>query len=441
MKYIELIKWLFDSKEYQYNDLISYIQAGKSAKEDIAYHKKLIIYDYLQMDKNGFTYELMYAPYEKGEYDYTDTFYNRLKIDRDDLTKAFINNDFVPAGDEIEVLKNNLIDNFVKDAKTIGYAEYIFIQGLYNKRINQLTNNTGFYHFIANKNDKDFKKHLYINNCPITVDLEKDCSKWIAKMHQANKIDDSLKIYFESENQKALKFVEDKQNITQKTADLLSKRNFNLDFQNQVESVIDNNLYYPGAVLTVAKKVKSDLNLGDIDTLKDLPLLIRASTVKSLIDNNKILIKDIKNLPQYIANHPLAYDSLLEEKAKGVVIVLDLKNKDNKSVVLPIHLVKSKDKYIIKETPVLYSPADIKHQLESIQSLDKTIYLNMRTEKWSKDIDIGLEKIIKTNIFDVDLVNSYQENYNTELSDETLAKTTYPTASTINQQNGPNIAL
>jgi hypothetical protein len=110
-------------------------------------------------------------------------------------------------------------------------------------------------------------------------------------------------------------------------------------------------------------------------------ILMKETTVRKIIDDLDIKVSDLKNLPELIKKSPLAYTSLSE--AGGVVIVLDLIDKNDKDVIVPIHLDIEKSGFVINEVPSTYGKNNIQRQLNILNKLNEKIYFNEKSNSWA----------------------------------------------------------
>jgi hypothetical protein len=151
---------------------------------------------------------------------------------------------------------------------------------------------------------------------------------------------------------------------------------------------------------------KEKLNRGDliiisahttislIPEIKDLPLVIKQSTVKKIVDvKHKIAAKYFSELDRLIQQSPLAIES---RKRKGVfLVVLGNQNENNKELIIIMEINREKSGIFVNEIESIY-PKNIQKMLNVAHSSGKQIFINgMKGESWlnQKNIDF------KNNLF------------------------------------------
>jgi hypothetical protein len=135
-----------------------------------------------------------------------------------------------------------------------------------------------------------------------------------------------------------------------------------------------------GELLVVAEAMSSVGLQGE--GIPDRPLLINQSVLEKIVEVHEIGYHDLGSLPQWLAGHPLAMESISDKG--GLVVIADAVDKHQNDIIVAIHFNERKgsDGWLINEVASVYGKAGLAYLIENTVRLKKEIYVNRSTSDW-----------------------------------------------------------
>lgn len=111
-----------------------------------------------------------------------------------------------------------------------------------------------------------------------------------------------------------------------------------------------------------------------------LPILMKQSTVKKVTIAHDLSLSEIERLPNWIAEHPLALESLTE--LNSIVVVTSAKDKFGREIVVALHLEKELRQVMVNEIASMYGKRNLSYLVENTLAAGRKVYVNERTSDW-----------------------------------------------------------
>lgn len=172
---------------------------------------------------------------------------------------------------------------------------------------------------------------------------------------------------------------------------IISKDGSIMPFEDQVESFAFGELP-SGDMLVVA----GDAAEAGIPEAGNLPILMKQKVVRKVQADHSISLGELKKVPDWLRNHPLALESITETNA--LVVIADALDVHRNHIIVALHLEKDHRQAIVNEIASIYGKRDLEYLIENTDALGKAVFLNERTGDWIRRTGLPLPERIANRL-------------------------------------------
>ena len=141
-----------------------------------------------------------------------------------------------------------------------------------------------------------------------------------------------------------------------------------------------------------------------IQGLRSAPLVISQEIFEHIERGHDILVMDLFDLRENIENYVLAMDS--KTQTGSIVIILNVTNKENEFIVVPVHLSKKLWAVEIHSVRSTYGKENIEKWILSTYNAGLGLYANEKTERWLQSLGVQFPQSLVNSLS----LNKYTEN-------------------------------
>jgi hypothetical protein len=163
-------------------------------------------------------------------------------------------------------------------------------------------------------------------------------------------------------------------------------------FKNQLERYAFGDI--PSGELLVVSEHSTDLN---VPISEDLPLVLRQSTIEKVKIDHAIPLLELCCLPEWIRNHPLAFDSYSD--SDSIIILADVLDIHSNNIIVIIRHDQQKRELVVNELTSVYGKRNLCNFLESTFDAHKNFYVNNRTGGWITGNRLQLPERVTRHLF------------------------------------------
>ena len=185
-------------------------------------------------------------------------------------------------------------------------------------------------------------------------------------------------------------------------------------FQDQLESYALGDMQ-PNETLLVAQSCHQ----AGLTEVSDMPLMMKQRTLRKIAYDHEISLGQLRDLPNWIRDHPLALDSLTDEGS--IVVVADARDKDGLPIVIAVRIEREYEAMVVDEVTSVYGKRNLAYLVENTVNAGLGVYANDRTERWLSSMRLPLPQSIATHLAGIIRDHDPEINARQEASAEVLA--------------------
>lgn len=158
--------------------------------------------------------------------------------------------------------------------------------------------------------------------------------------------------------------------------------------------------------------VSTDSSKAGLPMLESAPLIIDQETIRKITGDHHLSLSDIRNLPTWFREHPLAMDSLSQPEA--IVVIADFQDRLGNHVIMPVHIQKEMGdvghRVRVDDIASVYGKRNLQYLIANTASAEKTLYVNERTKGWASRAGLQLPPLAPNHF-----INEYTRGRVTDL--------------------------
>lgn len=153
--------------------------------------------------------------------------------------------------------------------------------------------------------------------------------------------------------------------------------------------------------------------------VSDMPLMMKQRTLRKIAYDHEISLGQLRDLPNWIRDHPLALDSLTDEGS--IVVVADARDKDGLPIVIAVRIEREYEAMVVDEVTSVYGKRNLAYLVENTVNAGLGVYANDRTERWLSSMRLPLPQSIATHLAGIIRGHDLEINARQGASAEVLA--------------------
>lgn len=143
----------------------------------------------------------------------------------------------------------------------------------------------------------------------------------------------------------------------------------------------------------------------------DLPIVMKQSIVQKVTVAHDLSLADLRNLPSWLKDYPLALESLSD--INSIVLITDAKDIYGNEVLIALHLEKEYQNLELNEIASIYGKKNLAYLIENTFAAGKKIYVNERTGNWLQLAGLPLPELV-ANYLSNEIIALNSEPINSE---------------------------
>lgn len=143
-----------------------------------------------------------------------------------------------------------------------------------------------------------------------------------------------------------------------------------------------------GSMFVVAESSKD----AGIEECVDLPIVMKQSIVQKVTVAHDLTLAELKNLPVWLKDYPLALESLSD--INSIVLIADAKDVHGNDILIALHLEKEYQNLELNEIASIYGKKNLAYLIENTFAAGKNVYVNERTGNWLQLAGLPLPELV-----------------------------------------------
>ena len=158
-------------------------------------------------------------------------------------------------------------------------------------------------------------------------------------------------------------------------------------FEEQLNDYVYNEMP-SGSMFVVAESSQK----AGVKECADLPIVMRQSIVQKITVAHDLSLADLRNLPTWLKDYPLALESLSD--INSIVLITDAKDIHGNEILIALHLEKEYQNLELNEISSIYGKKNLAYLIENTFAAGKSIYVNERTGNWLQLAGLPLPELV-----------------------------------------------